>query len=243
MSEKERCRKREDNKCLFTGMAQGEVTHILPFTWNDTEGAAKTTGAVIGALHAFFSDDLITELHESVADPADPGSSDEWWNMIYMNAQLHTLWGTAGFGLYCSNLQPHIDPGKAENVETQSEWDITIQFHCLQHRDAKPTDRIVLEGNDNEFIKMADDQIKFEKARSEPSNNSQGNGHIDAMAMDIRATVISGNEFTLTMPKDDAFKCKKMLDVQWHIARIAAMCGAAEHPELLPDLPDYYYWN
>ncbi|KAJ4135072.1 hypothetical protein NW768_004685 [Fusarium equiseti] len=241
-SEKNACRKREGHKCLFTRMAQGEVTHILPFTWNDTDDAIHATRAVSGALYTFFSDDLVSELHELFADPADPGSSDKWWNMIYMNAQLHIFWGTAGFGLHCSGIGPHIEPEKADNLDTEPLCDITIKFHWLQHRDVKPTDRIVLEGNDNGFMEMTNAQTKYEEARSEPSKHSQGNSHIDAMAMDTRTTIISGDEFTLTMPKEDAFKCKRMLDVQWHLIRIAAMCGAAEYPELLPDYPDYHGW-
>ncbi|RFN44105.1 transcription factor [Fusarium flagelliforme] len=106
-----------------------------------------------------------------------------------------------GFGLYCSGFKPpHTEPEKAD---TEPEWDITIQFYWLQHRDAKP-ERIVLEGNDNGFMEMADAQIKYEEAGSDPSKHSQGDGHIDTMT-----TIISGDEFTLTMPKEDAFKCKK----------------------------------
>ncbi|KAH7179256.1 uncharacterized protein B0J16DRAFT_387090 [Fusarium flagelliforme] len=91
-NEKKRCRKREGSKCLYTGMAQGEVTHILPFTWKNIDHAVKATGSVLLPLHPFFSDDIVQEIWDLAADDSDLGSSDKWWNMLYMNAQLHTFW-------------------------------------------------------------------------------------------------------------------------------------------------------
>ncbi|CAG7559516.1 unnamed protein product [Fusarium equiseti] len=171
------------------------------------------TSAVMGALYAFFSEDTATELRSLLANTAELGCSDKYWNMLNMNLDLRHYWGQAYCGLYCKGIAPCEEPDES-------------------------TDLITLESDDNEFMKMAERQIKYERDGSPWYNDTHG-APIAAGRVDMNILIESGHEFTITMPREDAEKCKLVLDLQWAIIQIAAMSGAAGYPDLLPNHHDW----
>ncbi|RGP68396.1 ent-kaurene oxidase [Fusarium longipes] len=243
--EKDKCRLRDAFQCVLQHTVEGEVTHIIPFSWNKDEKAIKTTSSVCWGLEPFFSEQVCVELENLLANPAEPGSSDRVWNMLYMNRQLHYWWSLAFFGLCCLGTRPHEeqpdDSTSANDPEDNAKealWDVEVQFNWLPRRWGKPDDKITLKGEDNGFKEMPKNVIEHQRNGSPVLNHPSG-GRIAASRVDTHQPIHSGHQFTLIMPLDDAMKSKMMLDLQWALIQIGAVSGGAEYPELLPDHPDW----
>jgi hypothetical protein len=232
-----KCRRRDHHRCIFQHTGEPGVTSILPSSWNEHLDDVYFTSAVMGALYAFFSEDTATELRSLLANTAELGSSDKYWNMLNMNLDLRHYWGQAYCGLYCKGIAPCEEPDESTDL-AKVPFDVTIQFNWLRRRWEKPNDKVTLEGDDNEFMKMAERQIEYERDRS-PSYNDTHGAPIAAGRVDMNILIESGHEFTITMPREDAEKCKLVLDLQWAIIQIAAMSGAAGYPDLLPNHHDW----
>lgn len=213
------------------------MTSILPSSWNDDLDAVYATIAVTEAFDAFFDDVLAAELCSLLANQTELGSSNKYWNMLIMSRDLRHCWGQAGFGLYCKDIAPCEEYDESIDL-AKVLFNVTIQFHWLCRRLKMPNDRITLEGDDNEFMKMVETQIEYERDGSPRYKNNFG-FPIEAVRVDTNTPILSGHEFTITMPEEDAKKCKLMLDLQWVIIRIAAMSGAAGYPDVLPNHHDW----
>ncbi|KAG8350270.1 hypothetical protein FVEN_g11592 [Fusarium venenatum] len=167
----------------------------------------------MGAPKVFFNDTICGKLSDLLANPHDLGSSDKHWNMIALNIQLLNYWSFACCGLKCLGLRPKAtqDPDAPDSTEDspkvsgEAEWEVVIQFHWLNRRWAKPNVEMDLTG-DESMQKMAETQIKYEKARRPPPIPQKGDGVFAAM----------------------------VLDLERYLASIAAMSGAASYPRLLP---------
>ncbi|KAH7192776.1 uncharacterized protein B0J16DRAFT_316459 [Fusarium flagelliforme] len=243
--ERKKCRRRDDSGCIFQHTSHPRVTSILPSSWNDELDTVYFTSAVMEALYAFFSEDMVTELYPLLANPAKLGSSDKYWNMLNMNLDLRHYWGQAFFGLYCKGIAPCAELDEPTDM-AKVPFNVTIQFNWLRRGWEKPNHRIALEGDDNEFVKMAERQIKHELENSLPYKDNHG-ARIAAVRADIKISLLSDQEFIITMPREDAVKCKFVLDLQWPIVQIAGMSGAAGYPDLLPDhdgwIKDRLFWE
>ncbi|RBR09651.1 uncharacterized protein FIESC28_09763 [Fusarium coffeatum] len=235
--ERIKCLRRDGFGCIFQHTEISLVTSILPSSWNDDLEAVDATFAVTEAFYAFFGDVLAAELCSPLANHTELGSSDKYWNMLIMSRDLRHCWGQAGFGLYCKDITPCEEHDESTDL-TKVPFNVTIQFNWLRRRWEMPNDKITLEGDDNEFMNMVETQIKYERDGSPRYKNNYG-VLIEAVRVDTNTPILSGHEFTITMPGEDAKKCKLMLDLQWAIIRIAAMSGAAGYPDLLPDHHDW----
>nr|CEG05221.1 unnamed protein product [Fusarium clavum] len=235
--ERMKCRRRDHYRCIFQHTGEPGLTSILPSSWNKDLDDVYFTSAVTEALYAFFGEDIATELRSLLANTAELGSSDKYWNMLNMNLDLRHYWGQAYCGLYCKGIAPFEEPDESTDL-AKVPFNVTIQFNWLRRRWEKPNDKITLEGDDNGFMKMAERQIKYERDGSPWYNDTHG-APIAAGRVDMNILIESGHEFIITMPQEDAEKCKLALDVQWAIIRIAAMSGAAGYTDLLPDHHDW----
>ncbi|KAH7185191.1 uncharacterized protein B0J16DRAFT_384250 [Fusarium flagelliforme] len=236
-AEKKKCRARDLWRCIFQRTAEGQVCHILPFTWNNTEKAIQQTTVMSDCFNAFFDKKTRLELCDLLMDITTLGKTDMAWNMFYLNCQLHAYWGQGRLGLFCKAIGPHVPDKSRDESHVGKDWvDVIIQFHWLKRRDGKPDDEMA---DRDAMDAMAQTQIQHEEDGSPPGQNDRG-ADIDAVRADTKTPVLSGHEVRIAMPLDDALKCKMMVDVQWAIIRIAAMSGAAGYPELLPDHRD---WN
>ncbi|RBR23669.1 uncharacterized protein FIESC28_03465 [Fusarium coffeatum] len=236
-AEKKKCRERDLWRCLFQRTGSGQVCHILPFTWNNTEQAVQDTKAIQDAFVPFFDDSTRLKLADLLMDVTTLGETDKVWNMLYLNPQLRSYWGQARIGLFCKAIGPY-EPDKSRvQTDVEDDWvDVIIQFNWLNRREGKPNDEMA---DKDAMNAMAEMQIQHENEGS-PSGQNKYGADIDAMRVDTRTSVLSGHEVRIAMPPKDAALCKLMLDLQWAIIRIAAMSGAAGYPELLPVHRD---WN
>ncbi|KAG8677585.1 hypothetical protein FPOAC2_03720 [Fusarium poae] len=215
--ERDRCCLRDEYKCIFTNTSPAQAAHIIPFACNKNEDSRNKTGALLGevglAFEAFYPVEAHRDLEKLLSRQS--GSSDKYWNMVSIDRRLYPLWGRALFGLKCLGISPH------KEARSDGEWDVRIQFNWLYRRSGSPDRLIYLENDANGMKEMAEMQIKHEDDGAPAPKNSN-------------IPIISGHTVILSMPEDDAIKCKMMLDVQWNLLCIAALSGGAEHPELLP---------
>jgi len=148
-------------------------------------------------------------------------------------------------GYTAKGIAPCAEPDEPSDL-AKVPYNVTIQFNWLRRRWEKPDDKITLEGDDNEFMKMAERQIKYGLENSPPYKNKHG-AHVAAVRADMNIPLLSGQEFIITMPREDAVKCKFVLYLQWSIIQIAAMSGAAGYPHLLPGhhgwIKDKLFWE
>ncbi|KAM0490952.1 hypothetical protein ACHAP8_011018 [Fusarium lateritium] len=167
------------------------------------------------AFEAFFTGQAQDDLSVLLLDEPDLGSSDKLWNMLYINNHLYPPWRRAFCGLKCLGIFPQKEGQK------DGKWGVHVQFNWLYRRNGSPERLIYLENEANGMKEMAEMQIKHEDDGG-PAPKDSG------------TPIISGHTAVISMPEDDAIKCKMMLELQWDLACIAAMSGGAEHPELLP---------
>ncbi|CAG1990486.1 unnamed protein product [Fusarium graminearum] len=147
-------------------------------------------------------------------------ASNKYWNMVCIDDQLWSWWPSAYFGLKCLGVKPK-QSLESESLE-EPEFEVEIQFNWLCSRREEPDDLVYLEDDVNDMREMAEMQIKHED-----------DGSPAPKALDTN--IVSGHTVTISMPENDALKCKIVLDIHWNIVCIAAMSSGADHPELLPE--------
>lgn len=238
-AEKKACRKRDLFRCIIMHTAAGEVAHILPWSWNSKESSMQITKALIPGFIAFFDPITRARIHSLLCSPEQLCKSDKRWNMIYLNAQLHSWLSKAFFGLKCLGMEPSKDTKESDDPD-KTPYDVIIQFNWFRRRWEKSNIPMSLEGEgeENDFITMVDEQIRYEDAGCPKPAHTRG-GLISATNENTHMPVLSGHTFKVTMPIEEAKNFKCMLDVQWALGRIAAMSGAAEYPDSLPDGDDW----
>ncbi|OBS29484.1 hypothetical protein FPOA_03421 [Fusarium poae] len=217
--EMDRCCDRDKYQCIFTNTSAGQAAHIMPFACNKNKNNRDEIRPLVilacQAFEAFFPVEAQDELIKRLVPNPEIGTSDRYWNMVYINNHLFPFWGRAFCGLKCLGISPHKD------TQSDGEWDVRIQFNWLYRRSGSPNRLINLENDANGMKEMAEMQIKHEDNGGPAPKDSE-------------PSIVSGHTVIIKMPQNDAMKCKLMLDLQWNLACIAAMSGGAEYPELLP---------
>ncbi|GKU03040.1 hypothetical protein FLAG1_05019 [Fusarium langsethiae] len=229
-AEKKLCRERDRYRCIFMQTAQGDVAHIIPRSWNDTAENMELTRQVFPAARAFMDKNDVVEYETLFADTNNLATSDKSWNMLYLNKQLHWYLDHVSVGFKCLGIDPHADDDTKATVN--------IQLHWLHRTKINPIDKVTLEGDDNDFDKMIVGIRQYENERGlayiEP-----GEGMFAAVRANNHVPLISGHYVRINMATEDAKKCKVMLDLAWSLGVVAAMSGAADWPNLLPDHEDW----
>ncbi|KAH8648999.1 hypothetical protein BGZ61DRAFT_376214 [Ilyonectria robusta] len=225
-TEKKLCLERDGDACVVMGTSNPEACHIVPFAWNKSHTALRKTSMVYDYGRAFFDGEWLVTHEKHLANPNNPGSSDKAWNMICLNHQLHAWWSSARLGFKCLGITP--------STKDQSKSTVNLQFYWMPRQDLKPTAKMTLEGDHNNFDAMADSATMFPQGGMPPVSGKLGASHIDA-----HIPILSGHLIDIQMPTADAALFKAMIDYQWALICVAALSGAAEAPELLPDHPGW----
>ncbi|KAF5654698.1 hypothetical protein FHETE_11273 [Fusarium heterosporum] len=235
-SEREACRDRDGHKCVFMSTPVGEVAHILPFVWNSTASDMEITSCVIEGCRAFFKPGTGTEIINLLCNPSELGSTVKRWNMIYMNAQLHDWWSNAFIGLKCLGITP-VD-GDQNDPKERSKVKVFIQYHNLFRRWSRPHMPMILEGENSDFMKLAQGLKDHEKA-GHPRLTYPKAGKLEGVEVNTHTPIITGHVVEVSMPAEEAVFFHYMLDLAWYLSRIAAMSGGAEYVDYLPDHEDW----
>ncbi|RSL91711.1 hypothetical protein CDV31_015398 [Fusarium ambrosium] len=219
------CKKRDNNTCVLTGTSDPEVCHIIPFSWNSTQLNIKKTQFVFQASAVLMGAQWTDENSLLLANPDVPGGSDHVWNTICINPLLHKWWAQAFFGLKCLGI---IDKDKNTSI-------VEVQFRWMPRSKKNPTAPCSL--TENERKKMEEEIRAFTDGGSLPATPKHGK--IGASRINLSCPLLSGHTFHIEMPPEDARRFKDMLDLQWACIVAAALSGAAEAPDLLPDHPGW----
>ena len=92
-----------------------------------------------------------------------------------------------------------------------------------------------LQGQDNDFDKMV------ECAKSFHSDGSPDSVHeLPEFSILSRHSILSGHLIHVRMPNSEAVRFKAMVDLQWAMIVVAAFCGGAVAPRLLPDHEEFH---
>ncbi|KAM0234136.1 hypothetical protein ACHAPO_006515, partial [Fusarium lateritium] len=214
----ELCRQRDHNRCVFTHSAKDVVvTHIIPRAWNDTKENMELTRKVIHAVPIFLDEGIDDNYDPLFADLHSLGTTEKCWNMISLDRQLQWYLDHRYLGLKCLSID--------RCVEDDTNCIITIQLNWLYRNKNKPKE-VTLEGDGNDFDKLVNEIRHFE------------DHHQIEPGQDISATGIpltSGQLARIKMSREDARKCRVMLDVGWFLSVVAGISGATEWPKFLPD--------
>ncbi|RSL69183.1 hypothetical protein CEP54_002459 [Fusarium duplospermum] len=215
------CRTRDKSACVLMGTSDPQVCHIVPFSWNNNYENLRKTSAVFIHAEAFLGKGWLRQFDPLIRNVQNLASSDKTWNMICLNIQMQTWWGEARFGLKCLDIRP---TAEGESV-------VTFQFNWMPCSAMKPTDKMNLQGKDSDFDRMVNSAESFWKGGSIPT--SAEFGKTAALFVNVKSGVplISGHLIEIEMPSSDAPLFKAMIDFQWAMIVVAALCGAAVDDE------------
>ncbi|CEI60735.1 hypothetical protein FVEN_g2601 [Fusarium venenatum] len=228
-NEKKLCRQRDHYRCIFMQTAEGECAHIIPQRWNDTRENVNLTEKVIHVARMFLDEDTLFNHADLFAHPDDVGTTDKCWNMLYFNRQLHWYLDHTSIGFKCLGIDP------CEDDKTKAV--VVIQLNWLHRSKDKPK-IVTSKGDANDFDKLINGLRQFEED-GRPARVEPGQGMFAAVRVNNNVPLISGHIARIEMPIADAVKCQVMLDLAWALSVVAAMSGAADWPNLLPDHDDW----
>lgn len=215
------CRKRVNYKCVFlpNTLNDVKVAHIVPPTWIDTQ---ETTETIVKAM----DDACLTGIHDIdkylslFVDEYKRGTSDKCWNMISLDQTLYWYLKNGYMGLKCLGI---------EYTEDDANATVIIQLTHIYRTTNYAMENATVEGDGSHFDDILTGIRKFEHQCNLPYIEDQ-------QCMPPTAiSVLSGICTRIEMSKDDAKKCKVMLDIAWRLSMIAGISGAATYPQYLPD--------
>ncbi|CAK7199632.1 hypothetical protein SEUCBS139899_002315 [Sporothrix eucalyptigena] len=222
----ELCSERDGRRCVLTGTLNPDVCHIFPFSANSSE-EKSTRLRNISAV--FYS--IVGERSSLVLER--PSSSDECWNMICLNKQLHSWWARGHFAFKCLGVLPEAE---ALTREAGTGGDVRcivkLQFHWLP---LQPLGKAV-EGQWLKPLPNADREAwvrdwEQRSIDSGPQVKGEDSGFVAAIHAATSRLVQTGHVINIvTASMEDGLRMKAMFDIQWACIRIASMSGAAGDP-------------
>lgn len=204
------CLERDRSVCLLTGTANPHVCLIAPFAFNSARANRASTEKRIASFYLLFENETVGVLESLLT--TNLGSSDRYWNMLSLRPQLRVWWPKAHLALKCLGVAP--------GVESPS-WIIQLHFHWLSRIMERPTGEIEVKEFQEKLNTLSLSQLGIDAISAENAESSR--------------KILSNNFVEIAMKKEDVTKMKAMVDFQWAMARISALSGAAEAPELLHD--------
>jgi len=193
--------KMDQGRCIALGTADPQACHIIPFSSckskpNLADFAFCLRSAICFLLEDDFDDDVFRMFTSHV------GSSNELWNLISLNPQLHAWWGKAYFGFKCLGIFEGDKKGEAK---------VRIQFVWMP----RPT------------MIWKQDTRDEDELRHHLTNDQSPMAGVAAFRLSGRP-LATGDTFDVVVSKADQKKMKMAFDLQWSLIRIAALTGAAD---------------
>ncbi|KAI7758476.1 hypothetical protein LZL87_006867 [Fusarium oxysporum] len=111
---------RDGNSCVVLDTANPMVSHIIPYTWNDTKEHNNKTGDIKFRGPGLLSVNLLGGSCYA-CNPHELGGTDKVWNMIWLHPDLHKLWARG----YC-----RFNYIFTENSD-ENESKVTLQFRWM----------------------------------------------------------------------------------------------------------------
>jgi hypothetical protein len=222
--EKKKCKERDSDMCVMMKTANPDVCHILPFTFNDTLDNAKKTENVYHGVASIMGKEFFERLRGQLADMSNLGTTDQAWNMICLNPQLHRWWSKAYFGLQCLGIE-HDEDSMAT---------LTIQFRWMPQIRKRIYERVNVSGRGSHWSHVKKTIDIFHR-KEDPAPTPQDQEQVVKAFLSSGLPVLSGHIIRLAFTSEDGARCKEMLDLQWACIKMTALAGGAGDPELFSD--------
>ncbi|KAJ4204673.1 hypothetical protein NW767_004186 [Fusarium falciforme] len=139
--------------------------------------------------------------------------------MLCLNITDYGWWRCAKFGLKCLGIRP----------TTQGESVVILQLNWVPQQEMDPKKVMSLQGQDNDFDKMVECAKSF-----------HSDGSPDSIHELPEFSILSGHLIHVPMPNPEAVHFKAMIGLHWAMIVVAAFCGGAVAPRLLPDREEFH---
>ncbi|KAM0522536.1 hypothetical protein ACHAPE_002127 [Trichoderma viride] len=200
-AEKEKCLVRDNFRCVFTQNDSSKVYQILPFIASYGSWTSIQQSDASYCFNAVLGPESWSELNYFVCNGSD--RCDMSWNMISLGPDLRILWKEHFIGIECLGILP-IDRHASA---------IWLQFHWMPRNQLDYRHRV--EVNMDTIQKMLQNVPPEEHDAVEKYRKS------------THRPLETGHIFSIRMGKQEAISMKRVIDLRWAIARIAAISGLA----------------
>ncbi|OGM41522.1 hypothetical protein ABOM_008892 [Aspergillus bombycis] len=203
------CKKRDEYKCILTGIPDPEAAHIYPSRLlKASTREPRAVGRFWDILNVFWDENRVQRWKAEISgNPNDMQESKHGcFNMLCLDKYAHTLWGN---GLFA--LRP---------MEITNDRTLKVQFYWQRGlSDALTEIDLLTEPESSRGLFGA-------KNHSLPRFTGKV---MDNREPEYRA-IASGDIFTLNTnnPRDMPLPSLALLEIQWNLQRVAGMSGAAE---------------
>ncbi|KAF5608461.1 uncharacterized protein FSUBG_4679 [Fusarium subglutinans] len=226
-SQKRKCKERDGNACVITGMADPDVCHIFPFALNETVDNTNRTKKFFAATEALVSADFRRTYTPLMANASNLGGSDKAWNLICLNKTLHDWWGRAYWGFQYHGIEAVTEPGDGSKKKVR----VTLIFRWLPRfiamREREPDD-VTLAGDSNSLDALNGELQRFFQDESYyPTEIPRKPGHVE-FRLHTGETLKSGQKFHFIMDTGDAPDFRHVVELQWASLCLFIMKGGAE---------------
>ncbi|EPE04347.1 hypothetical protein F503_01351 [Ophiostoma piceae UAMH 11346] len=205
---------RDGHKCILTGYGLPDAAHIFPFSGNkDTVSRNR----MLEFLECYWGPEA-TAVWRAKCEDANVTESPQ--NILCLGKHMHALWGSARFGL---------KPLRDERAVAQNE--VWVQFHWLRQGLFKPTDFVSTDAPDQQMDVLAGRNAErcdgFATSGSDSHRDSRGcNGTLAHRESGI--LIETGQVFVIRAEDPRDLPSLDLLELQWHLVRLAAISGAAD---------------
>lgn len=219
--EEAKCLDRDGKVCVVLGTANPMVSHIIPYTWNDTKEHNNTTGDIKVRARGLFRANL-SGAARYVCNPHELGGTDKVWNMMCLHPELHKLWakGYCAFKYICT-----------ENSD-ENESKVTLQFRWMPQIKKRLGLEIDIHGTGpgSDWQQWIEELNVFHSRGSPPPPPCQ-----EALRhlTESGDPLLSGHLIHIRMPTNDTKRFGEVIDIQWACILFTALVGATGNPELL----------
>ncbi|EWG53747.1 hypothetical protein FVEG_17169 [Fusarium verticillioides 7600] len=222
MAEQKRCLNRDGNACVLTGSTKPSAYHVAPFSWNNTQENIKNTRKIGGRLGLIAGFGFVPRT-SYLCDPESPGASDKAWNMISMDPQLYVWWCRGYSALRYLNMDPI---GQHEmNITSEFRWMPQMKRYFGQETDVYNT------GTGYNLQDLIDALHRFHD-HGDPAPVADYKTRLRTPT-NKGATLRSGKLIYTGMKREDTYRFRDMIDMQWGCILITALSSVTGSPQLL----------
>ncbi len=188
-------KERDENKCCLSEVPDPDAAHIFSFS-----GTSEKSRDQLARLLCFWGEEKYRAWEALYSDESITESAQ---NILCLNKQLHSWWGSARFAL--KPLPPKPESDKNE---------ISLAFYWL------PTSE----------YRLSNPPILRDEAIHRLGAGSNGSNWGPALLSHHKGglPIESGHIFTIRARNPADLPNRELLELQWHLLRVAAMCGAAD---------------
>ncbi|KAK3353046.1 hypothetical protein B0T25DRAFT_199987 [Lasiosphaeria hispida] len=202
-------RELDGGRCVITSTTDPDVCHIIPHSPCARPKTLSRFRQCFDDTSTMIFDCDVPSLNEwNGWFTARLGVSDQAWNMINLNTQLHRWWGKVYLGFKCQGIL---------TGPTDEQRLVRLQFHWLPGA-----------------LSGVRDEQDLQTHLTNTWNLREG---VAAFRTTARP-VATGDILDVVVAAEDAFKMKRAFDLQWPWIRIAALTGAADVDDDVVDTDD-----